>query len=303
MKKTAQQIQDGIFRRMSIRRKAELVGSFWRAAQVLQHLRTNSKFSAPCQRRCASGGKILNSKKGSVLVELIVVIAVIGLVAGTIGGIFYANQRGSEEGRIGTLESGLTQEAINAIKIIATSNDATSQGWNRVYCPPNAAEPDEGGDCAAAGVKNSSTAYQVKAVGTLWKLFQGAESVLVSDETYTRAINIQNMCRDALGNVLGITNTDGAAETCASGDWDPSTLKITVTITPPKGTATTTVLYITRSINKQTSPSVAPAAQTDWSGGINCTPVVSEFGTQYCASDANEDVTGGAAGSIKILTQ
>ena len=36
--KTAQDIQDDIFRRMSYQKKAELIGAFWRAAQELQTL-------------------------------------------------------------------------------------------------------------------------------------------------------------------------------------------------------------------------------------------------------------------------
>ncbi len=240
--------------------------------------------------------KLSYSKQGSVLIEMLIVIAIIGIVAGTIGGVFYANQRGSIVGRQQTIEASLVQEAFEAIKSIVNSNDATSQGWNRIYCPPNAAEPDEAGDCVTPGSKGApdSNPYKVKVVGNVWRLYQGAESITIGNEVYTRALHIENVSRDANGQI--------EASYSAPND-DPLTQKITVKVTPPAGTPIVSIVsFVTRSIKKQSSPSQAPGVQTDWSGGINCTPVVTSFGAQYCSSDANEDVTV-TPGSIKILPQ
>ena len=227
---------------------------------------------------------------------MLVVIAVLGIVAGTIGGIFYANQRGSITGRQQTIEASLVQEALEAVKSIVNSNDATSQGWNRIYCPPDVVEPDEGGTCSAAGAKGAPDAnpYKVKVVGSVWKFYQGAESITIGTETYIRAVHIENVSRDSSGQIESSYN--------ASND-DPFTQKISVKVTPPSGTPIVSIVsFITRSVKKQTSPSQAPAAQSDWSDGINCTPVVTSFGTEYCSSDGNEDVTI-TSGSIKIHTQ
>ncbi|KKR77424.1 MAG: hypothetical protein UU22_C0044G0006 [Parcubacteria group bacterium GW2011_GWA2_40_8] len=130
-------------------------------------------------------------------------IAVLGIVAGTIGGIFYANQRGSITGRQQTIEASLVQEALEAVKSIVNSNDATSQGWNRIYCPPDAVEPGEGGTCSAAGAKGApdSNPYKVKVVGSVWKLYQGAETITIGTETYIRAVHIENVSRDSSGQI------------------------------------------------------------------------------------------------------
>ncbi len=242
------------------------------------------------------------SRRGSVLLEMIVVIGVIGVIAGTIGGIFYANQRGSEIGRQATLETSLAQEAIEALKVVAVANDGTSQGWNRIYCPPDQVEPDEGGDCTTAGAKGTATDYRVEAVGNIWKLFKGSEAVSLSSETYTRAINIENVCRsDTDNSITGVMPCGGGSSE------DPLTQKLTVKITPPNGAQFTSATYIARVLNKQSSPATAPAVQSDWSGGEvgdtpTCATVTTSFGTTYCADDNNADVTG-TAGSIKILLQ
>jgi len=256
--------------------------------------------------------QIFNRRKGgSVLLEMIIVIGVIGLVAGTIGGIFYANQRGSEVGRVSTIASNLTQEALEAIKVVATANDATSQGWNRIYCPPATAEPTEGGSCVSPGSKGApdDNPYRVEVVSNSWQFYQGSESLSISGETYTRAIYLENVCRDdTTGAITGSTDSNGSSNDCTTsgGSEDPLTQKITVKISPPLGNYTSTVFYLTRSVNKQTSPSTAPAAQSDWSGGKEapaaCSVVTSFSGNQYCDDDGNPDVAG-TPGSIKILLQ
>lgn len=240
--------------------------------------------------------KFLSFQEGSVLIEMLVVIGVIGVIAGTIGGVFYANQRGSVSGRQQTIEASLVQEALEAIKSVVAANDSTSQGWNRIYCPPSSAEPTEGGTCPG-GSKGApdSNPYKIKVVGNVWKFYQGSESIVIGGETYTRAIHIENVTRDSNDQI-------------GAGDDDPLTQKITIKITPPTGTPVATVVsYITRSAKKQSSPAQAPAVQTDWSGGEvsdtpTCATVITVFGNQYCADDNNADVTG-TPGSIKILTQ
>lgn len=234
-------------------------------------------------------------QEGSVLVEILIVIAVIGIIAGGLGSIFYANQRGSDVGRKSTLETSLTQEGFEAIKSIVAANDSASQGWNRIYCPPTVVNTD-GGTCPG-GTKDLNTPYHVQLVGSAWKLYTTSETITVSGETYTRAVYIQNVSRDTNGQI---------ESTYVSADDDPFTQKISVIITPPSSApSTTTVSFVTRSINKQSSPSAAPAEQTDWSGGkdASCaTSTVTSYGNQYCSDDTNPDVTG-TAGSIKILTQ
>ncbi|OGY60043.1 MAG: hypothetical protein A3B23_03040 [Candidatus Colwellbacteria bacterium RIFCSPLOWO2_01_FULL_48_10] len=96
-----------------------------------------------------------------------------------------------------------------------------------------------------------------------WTANTTATTVTVNGVVYTRSLYLQNVCRDdSTGNITVVTDTGGTAEACTgspSGDsWDPSTLKITTTVSWAGGEPLTTSEYITRWKNSS-------CTQTAWS--------------------------------------
>ncbi len=77
----------------------------------------------------------------------------------------------------------------------------------------------------------------------------GDETIVVSTATYSRYFYVDNVGRDASGNILSSGGTD-----------DPSTQKVTVVYSWANGSSNNIVLYLTRFRNNA-------FGQTDWSGG------------------------------------
>ena len=124
--------------------------------------------------------------------------------------------------------------------------------------------------------KNS--AYYPQASSGKWTLTAGTQTVTINNINYSRSFITQNMCRNQtsqiFGDVTGITDgptvTDGTFTTCtvSGGAYDPSTQKVTVTVSWMGDTGITTSEYVSRWRNKICN-------QTSWqtagsSGSKNC---------------------------------
>ena len=118
----------------------------------------------------------------------------------------------------------------------------------------------------------------------VWSLLTNTEPVIIDGVTYTKSIKIENVSRDVNGNIELVYN---------SANEDPSTQKVTSTITWGDNESVTSIKYISR------YPEVS-CVQTNWSGGASgaegsCTPTPP---TTYESIDDNIDTD--TTGEIKL---
>lgn len=212
----------------------------------------------------------VDSKKGQILVELMVALAIAAVLiafGAQIAGISLTASKTSRER--GTALR-LAQEALEAARAIASGNDSFSQGWNRIYKPP-----DGSGDPATS--KGSNKPYYPFVSSTssppVWVFYTGVEAVTLGEETYSRKVIIENVSRDSSGNVESTYN---------SANDDPATQKIAVTVSKSGTPDTVITEYITRFLNDS-------GPQSDWGGTQSCAAVsATSSPTVYCScSPAN----------------
>ncbi len=115
--------------------------------------------------------------------------------------------------------------------------------------------------------------YYLNASSSPFSVSAGDESIAVSTATYKRFFYVDDVCRDASGNI--------ASPPCNSPfHYDPSTKKITVGYSW-LGAATATIpAYLTRSSDRI-------FMQTDWSGGSNQAGPITSANSKFASSTAN----------------
>ena len=92
-----------------------------------------------------------------------------------------------------------------------------------------------------------------------WVIQVGTQDVSLNGITYTRYFTVQNICRHATTrDIIGITESDGGATTCTTGEHDPSTQRITAFVEWSSGETLTSYEYISRWRNQL-------CKQTTWS--------------------------------------
>ncbi len=181
----------------------------------------------------------------AIMVGVVLVVLGVQLVLSGIGSIDYSKTR--NEGL------GLAQEGLETVRVIVRGNDAGSQGWNRLYLPPD-------GTGTSSTSKGLSNPYHPTLSGGVWRLASGAENITVGNEIFMRQVFIENVCRN---------NTTGAiasvAPCIANSTDDPSTQKVTVVVSQAGSPDVQFSSYFTRFGNEVT-------AQANWSGGLNNGP-------------------------------
>ena len=197
-----------------------------------------------------------------MLVELLIAIAILAVIAALGAQLIHVSLRATDASKETGRMLRMAGESMEAMRAIAYGNDAVSQGWNRIYKPP-----DGNGDAAAS--KGSDNPYYPRlSTGSppIWELASGVESVLVDGMPYTRRVIIENVSRDASGII---------EETYVPAGDDPATQKITVTVTREQGGSEVILSsYFTRFFNESTP-------QSDWTGGTNCGPISALGGADY----------------------
>lgn len=149
--------------------------------------------------------------------------------------------------------------------IAAVSANAVGS-WDAIYTPANGKGPDQ--------------PYHPVQTSGVWSLVAGTDSVTVDGITYTKSIYIEDVYRDASGNI--VLNP-------LLGTLDPSTEKITSVVKWNNDQESeTSIKYVSR------YPEVS-CVQTDWSGGTSasegvCTPTPP---TTYDTIDDNIDTSTG----------
>ena len=122
--------------------------------------------------------------------------------------------------------------------------------------------------------------HPVQAAGG-WSLASGIESVVIDGITFNKSIYIENVNRDASGNIV-----------LTGGTEDPSTQKITSIVSWSGGEPVTSVKYVSRYAEKS-------CVQTDWSGGAGGTLSTCPTTT----FDTQDTIDTSIGGSIKLLME
>jgi len=216
----------------------------------------------------------IKSISGQSLVEIIIAITVGAILIGAASAAIVPILRSNLETRNVQTASSLAQEYLDNVQNLAESN------WLNIYILP--------------GSKGPSSQFYLSATSTTYEILSGTTSTVVEGRTFTRYFSIENTSR----NLCGASDiTTNATSSCASGPGssgvadDPSTQKITTTITWPENRSISKSQYLTRSRNKV-------FVQTDWSAGPGQEgPITLENNQFATSSNINYSTT---TGSIKI---
>lgn len=198
----------------------------------------------------------MKHRSGMILAEILIALSVIAIVGGIVAQLTTTNTRLSQSSESKLVALQAAEEALEVLRAITQGNDGTSQGWNRMYQPP-----DGTGD--PVNSKGSTTPYRILLSGGVWQLAPGEETLSFSETNYQRKILIENVCRD---NTSGTIITTAGIPPCTAGNSDdPATQKITVSVTATSSPPVLLTVYLTRYLNEAT-------AQTNWNGGISAGP-------------------------------
>ncbi len=167
--------------------------------------------------------------RGSFLLELLIVIALLGVILGVgAQAVFVSLQSGKIAGER-DVAIGLASESLEAVR------GFTEESWENIY----------------ALTKGSQ--YQTVKSGNKWATSIASETIALNNVTYTRYFVVENVSRDS--------TVDRKIEpTYNSANDDPSTQKVTVTVSWTGADIITISEYFFRWKNMT-------CAQTDWAGG------------------------------------
>lgn len=200
-------------------------------------------------------------RKGQSLVEVFVALGVGILIIGGVTGSFVVIARNND------LSAKSRNATITNDALLDSSRSFAGGNWTSFY----------------ALNKGSGNVYNLINTAGLWVAQPGTEAVVIGNATYTRSFYVENVSRDASGNIESVYN--------AAND-DPSTQKITVqTSFSISGSAKTIIsaFYAARIQNFVVN-------QTDWSGGSGQAGPITAVNSRF-SSSVNVDFST-TAGSI-----
>jgi len=205
--------------------------------------------------------------RGQLIMEILIVLFVVSFIVTVGAQLIVASLAGSKvaQERDGAL--GIAGEMLDIARAVA------SEQWLYFYKPPD-------GSGNAISSKGDSNHYHFEQSAGSWVLAAGDGTTVMNGITYTRYITIDNTSRDSNKDIESVYT---------EADDDPSTQKITATVSWPGADAVVISEYATRWMNKS-------CAQSDWSGGASggakaCTS------SNYGSKDENINTD---AGSLKL---
>lgn len=211
---------------------------------------------------------------GQSLVEILVAISIgVILIGAATTALIPIIKSNLETQNIQTADL-LAQDYLDKVKALGESD------WHVIYNPP-----------AAKGI---SSQFYLAVSGTTFAILSGTTSTIIGSNTFTRYFSVENVNRDLCGSGNISTN---ATTSCASGPGtvgvteDPSTQKITATVTWSTNRSLQKTEYITRSTNKI-------FVQTDWSAGPGQEGPITSPNNQFSTSSGIDYAS--TTGSIKI---
>lgn len=216
--------------------------------------------------------------KGQILTELIIAIAITVILAAMgaqlVGVSLYS--AGSSKDR--QAASRLTEEVFEALRGIAQGNTTSTQGWNRIYLPPDGAGN-------ASSSKGAANPYKLSVVSNTWQIASGTEAIVLDNDTYSRSFIIENVSR--------ASSTGAVESTYNFNNDDPHTQKVTVTISKTGAPDFVLSQYFTRYLNESTP-------QANWSGSASDGPFSATSTTinNYSSSTCVDRT----AGNLKLVS-
>lgn len=209
--------------------------------------------------------KRLSFQKGSLLLELLIVIALLAIIL-SVGSevVFVSLQSGKVSGER-DVAVGLASESLEAVR------GASEEKWLNIY--------------TLSG--KGSTHYQATStvLAGKWTIISGDETIRLNNATYTRYVIVDNVSRDG--------TTRAIEPSYVSADDDPSTQKVTVTVSWPNADPVTMSEYFFRWKNKV-------CYQSSWVGNGTPGNSIQTCGTNttFDTIDATATTTGG---TLKLI--
>ena len=212
--------------------------------------------------------------RGQALAELILAVAIIAIIGTIVAQLMTSGIRLSGSANDSLVRVRLAEEAMETLRAVAQGNDASSQGWNRIYRPA-----DGTGDSSSS--KGALNPYHPAESGGIWVLVPGEEIIILTGKKYGRKIIIDNVSRDATATVEGTYNPVND---------DPATQKITVIVVASSSPPLSLVAFITRYLNEG-------SRQTDWNGGIGAGPFDATSTVTTISSSLSTDLGNSSCGA------
>ena len=226
----------------------------------------------------------MKNNRGQILTELIIAIAITAVLAAIGAQLLNVSLYSAGVSEDRQAASRLAEEIFEALRAITFSNTTSTQGWNRLYLPPE-------GTGNATSSKGASNSYYVTIVANQWQIASGTEDVILEEKTFTRRFFIENICRDNTSHSISTTTIT----TCLGGTYeDPGTQKVIVTISKTNAPDFEFSEYFTRYLN-ESSPQNSWQTQT-------CSVVNSTSSpTVYCSNDGKIDANTNCSGVSTCL--
>ena len=204
--------------------------------------------------------KFKNKNKGALLLELLIVISLLALILSFGVNAMFLSLKSNKVSGERDIANALANESLEAVRAV------TEEDWQNIYNL----------------TKSSQHYYPILSVGK-WVLTTTSSDgdVTVGNTVFSRYVIVENVSRDP--------NTKVIESTYSSLDDDPSTQKVTVTVTWPGGDPITIYEYFFRWKNL-----VCP--QAGWvTGGSNTIVVNSSCpsNTTYSTKDSTVDTSSG----------
>ena len=197
----------------------------------------------------------LNQSRGALLLELLVVISLLAVILSIGSQSVFVSMQSSKKSSENDVAIGLMNESMEALRSIA------EEKWQNIY-----------------GVAKGSLYFATSTtpVGT-WTLVSGSEVVVLNGVSYTRSVVINDVLRDDTTRII----------VTSSGNADPSTQKITVTVSWPNADPLVMVEYFFRWKNKT-------CVQSSWVGTVGTVNAIRPCATtDYDTIDTTATTTGG----------
>lgn len=195
-----------------------------------------------------------SSRRGQLLLEILIVIAATAIIVSVGVELVLVSLRSNKNAGDTSTALNLAAETLEGVRI------AASEEWLDLY-----------------DLEHNATAYYATTTGNRWSIATGTEPVNMNGIEYSRSFTIQHVCRSTSTNsITGITDSAGNSTsscTASGGEGDPSTEKITVSMSWTSGGPIATGEYITRWRNKA-------CVQTGWTSATTSVDLCPE-GTEY----------------------
>ncbi len=201
-----------------------------------------------------NSGSAKLTTSGQSLIEILVGIGVGVIIIGGVAATIALTLRSNVQNKNNQIATSLAQEVVSEVSDFAGAN------WHNL-------------DNLSTGLQ-----YHLATSGPNFSAQSGIETFTVEGKVFTRYFVYNNVSRDAA--------TDNIESSYNSANNDPSTKKLTVTVSWPEGPDTASV-----ALNKFLTRSKSLVfRQTDWSGAAGQVGPITSINNRY-ASTSNLDTT------------